>query len=292
MDDFSLGRSKAERSYRQWCLRQRLFLNRLNELGTHSIAAHDHLTAPSIVVGIDEGPYYQGFYNQMKQEFVSSRYLCYEGVNSKVPHFSDKGVLLFNTLDYPAYSLAVERVKAAFRICYSLLDKVAYFLNHYLGLGVPEHKVSFRTLWHDYDRSRKERVLKPAFLDRKNWPLRGLYWLSKDIYEKAMGLREALEPDAREIAEIRNRLEHRYLKLHDLSVRPAEDDPLADSLAYSLSRYDFEAKTLRLLKTVRAALTYLSLAVHQEERVRRRNRDPTEIVPGIALDRWEDDWKR
>ena len=78
----------------------------MNDLGPFPIAAHDVLCLPSIVVGIGEGPYYVGFYNQMKQEFTSARYLYYEAITTEKIHFSDKGVLLMNTLDYPSYSLS------------------------------------------------------------------------------------------------------------------------------------------------------------------------------------------
>jgi tetratricopeptide (TPR) repeat protein len=116
MEEFSLGDSDDEIRYRRWCLHHRLFLNPLNDLGPYSIAARDVLTTPSIVVKTGEGMHFQGFYNQLKQEFVSARYLYFEGTASTTPHFSDKGVLLINTLDYPCYSLAVEKVKMAFRM--------------------------------------------------------------------------------------------------------------------------------------------------------------------------------
>ena len=48
MEEFPLGDSEDEIRYRQWCLRNRLFLNPLNDLGPYSIAAHDVLTTPSM----------------------------------------------------------------------------------------------------------------------------------------------------------------------------------------------------------------------------------------------------
>ena len=77
MESFSLGNSDEESRYRKWCLKNRLFLNPLNDLGPYSIAAIDVFSLPSIVVDIDEGPYYPGYFNQIKQEFVSARYLYY-----------------------------------------------------------------------------------------------------------------------------------------------------------------------------------------------------------------------
>jgi hypothetical protein len=109
LDGHSLGETAEERVYRAWCLRERLFINPLNDLGPVAIAAQDVLTLPSLTVtGSSPGvPLVIGFFDQMKQEFVSGRYHYYEALQSEGPHFSDLDVLLYNTLDYPAYSLSV-----------------------------------------------------------------------------------------------------------------------------------------------------------------------------------------
>ncbi len=293
MDGFSLGASQQEVRYRKWCLKNRLFLNPLNDLGPYPIAARDVFT---IVVGIGEDPYYQGYFNQMKQEFVSARYLYYDGINADQPHFSDRDVLLYNTLDYPVYSLAAERVKAAFRIAYSLFDKIAYFLNDYLDLTIPERQVSFKTFW--YKKPKEKKVLSLIFQKRENnWPLRGLFWLSKDLFENDSGFKESIEPDAQELADIRNHLEHKYLKLHDdFWAGPFSENGdatlvLANTSAFSLHRREFEVKTLRLIKMARAALIYLSLAIHAEENQRRTENEHKTITPKVTLDIFEDDWK-
>jgi len=293
MDDFSLGESEQEIRYRKWCLENRLFLNPLNDLGPYPIAARDVFT---IVVGIGEDPYYQGYFNQMKQEFVSARYLYYDGINADRPHFSDRDVLLYNTLDHPVYSLAAERVKAAFRITYSLFDKIAYFLNDYLNLSIPERQVKFGTFW--YEKRKKEKGLSHIFQKRENnWPLRGLFWLSKDLFEDKYEFKESIEPDAKGLSDIRNHLEHKYLKLHDsfgqgtLSVDDRAPSALADTLAFSVHRREFEVKTLKLIKMARSALIYLSLAIHAEEKQRRTENEHKTITPKVTLDIFEDDWK-
>jgi tetratricopeptide (TPR) repeat protein len=299
---FPLGDSQEEVSYRRWCLDKRLFLNPLNDIGPYPIAAADVLVLPSIVTNSQEGPSgpsLLGLYNQMKQEFVSARYLYYEGVTSYAPHFADKDVRLYDTLDFPSYSLAVERTKVAFRMAYSLLDKIAFFLNHYLGLSVPDHKVTFRSVWYE-GQSRKNGLVQ-AIEDRHNWPLRGLFWVSKDLFDDDPGFEDALEPEAREWKDIRNGLEHRYLKLHeDYWSRPQDDyhgvseqavANLRDALALSRYRGDFEVNALRLLKTVRASLIYLCLAVHWEEVRRSEERDSTQEIPWIRADIVEDDLK-
>lgn len=293
MDDFSLGESEQEIRYRKWCLENRLFLDPLNDLGPYPIAARDVFT---IVVGIGEDPYYQGYFNQMKQEFVSARYLYYDGINADQPHFSDRDVLLYNTLDHPVYSIAAERVKAAFRIAYSLFDKIAYFLNDYLDLSIPEKQVNFRKFW--YEKREEEKGLSHIFQKRENnWPLRGLFWLSKDLFENDSKFKESIEPDAQELADIRNHLEHKYLKLHDdLWAGPSSENGgatlvLANTSAFSLHRREFEMKTLMLIKMARSALMYLSLAIHAEETRRRTEKIYGTTTPKVALDIFEDDWK-
>jgi len=285
---------QKERLYRAWCLAERLFLNDLNDLGTDPIAAADVLTLPSIVTPIKAPqPNAFGFFNQLKQEYVSARYLYYEGVTDDQVHFSDREVTLINTLDYPAYGLAVEKVKVAFRIAYSLLDKVAYFLNDYLELGIPEKRVSFRGLW--YEGQDPCRGLRADMHRPDNAPLKGLFFLAKDLYEKKPGFSEAMEPDAREVAEIRNHLEHKYFKLHLFwPPRP----PIGDScpigfepLAYSMERRDFERRTLRLLHTARSALIYVSQVVHVEESRRQSEDAESGRAMPIQMDTWEDDHK-
>jgi len=294
MDGFPLGDSDQERLYRRWCLQHGLFLNPLNDLGPFAIASQDVLTAPSIVVPIGEGPWLHGLYSQIKQEYCSARWLAYTGTQLQTAHFSDRDVQLYNTLDYPAYGLAVEQLKLAFRSAYSLFDKIAYFLNAYLALSIQERSISFRGLWFT-DQSPKKGI-RDEFAARANWPLRGLFWLARDLYEDNPQFRDVLDPDAQRMREVRNHLEHKYLKVHlEMWRGPDPVDQTCwrnDTIASSLRREDLERMTLRLLKLARAALIYLSLGIHSEERLRASQRPPGSITPPMPLDTWEDDWKQ
>ncbi|MGH6869177.1 MAG: LA2681 family HEPN domain-containing protein, partial [Methylocella sp.] len=237
---------------------------------------------------LSEPPGLIGFFNQMKQEFVSARWLFYEATHATEPHFSDHDVLLYNTLDYPVYGLATEKLKLAFRSIYSLFDKIAFFLNHYMSLGVVHHGISFRTIWRE-----NSGAIRPQFEESENWPFRGLYWLSKDLFEA--GYRDFTEPEAQALHELRNHLEHKYLKVHEM-LMPSHPghasgvDPFFDTLAYALSRADLERKSLRLMKLARAALIYLALGMHREEERRREKRKPS-LICGMPLTPWDDTWK-
>ncbi|MCR6629937.1 MAG: LA2681 family HEPN domain-containing protein [Magnetospirillum sp.] len=291
LDGFSLGRSKREKAYRRWCLEERLFLNPLNDLGAHSIAANDVLTLPSLTeikppTRPGFAPPIIGFFNQMKQELVSARFMLFEGLIAEGVHFSDKDVLLYNTLDYPSYSLAMERVRTSFRIAYSLLDKIAFLINDYWCLGKRPDQINFRNVWM----VEGKKTLLPAFEEYENWPLRGLFWLSKEIHNEA--LKGATAPDARELHDLRNHLEHKYLQVHEgWAVAGFVDAFATGELGKSLSSHEMEAKALRVMKIARSALCYLSLAIGREEELRDSKR-PDGPVFSMPLATWDDAWKR
>jgi tetratricopeptide (TPR) repeat protein len=279
------GFAGEEEIYRRWCLENRLFLNPLNDLGPYPAGARDIMTPPAVIASETRRLFYHGYINQIKQAYVSARYLYYEGLNASEAHFSDNGVTLFDTQDYPTYSLAVEKVKAAFSMAYSLFDRIACFLNQYLGLCIPVEKVTFRTVWYNSQSWREG--LREEFCERRNWSLRGLFWLSKELYEKGPGFGDSIGPEAQELSEIRYNLEHRYLNLHDGYHQSADtagppSEPL-DPMAFSVCRGDFEAKTLRLLKMARAAQMYLCFAIHLEEKRRAKLRGYDTDMPALRI---------
>lgn len=58
---------------------------------------------------------------------------------------------------------------------------------------------------------------------------------------------------------------------------------------YRITRDSFLLKTLKLLKLARAAMIYLSLGVHVEER--KKTSKAGGIIAPMPLDIWEDNWK-
>jgi len=291
LDGHDMGRSEDERKYRRWCLDNRLFLNPLNDLGKYSIANQDILLLPPYKTENGEPPTLISFYNQIKQEFTSARLFLFEGTHSEEVHFADRGVALYDTYDYSTYSVAIEKIKMAYRMAYSIFDKCAFFLNEYMALGMAQSQVSFRKIW--YTNSNKERSkwqLREKLVNAQNTPFRGLFWMSKDLFEEEFV--DVTEPDARALNEIRNHLEHKYLKIHELKPPPPNaDSSNVNQFAYSIWRSDLETKTLRLLKLARAALIYLSLGMTLEE-YRREEKQEGKKVAQIRLGLIDDDSKR
>jgi len=62
----------------------------------------------------------------------------------------------------------------------------------------------------------------------------------------------------------------------------AGEGPLRTWFSYSVQRQDLEAKTLRVFKLTRAALIYVSLGMHREERCRAAKRGKGLIAPMTA----------
>jgi hypothetical protein len=254
--------SEEERDYRHWCLVNCLYLNPLNDLGPYTVATTDSVGIAAHVVPVDAPHILQSFFDQMKQEYVSVRWLLYEGLTVKMPHFSDRDVLLQATEPRPSLSLAIEKLKTAYRICYSLFDKVGFFMNAYMELGIPATQVSFRTLW----RTGENKPIRREFDLTGNWGFCALYWLAKDFSEKAND--EVAEPQARGLSDIRNHIEHKYLRV---TVAESPTAP-PDDLAFMVSREQFEGKAVHLLKLARSALIYLAIGVGLEERRREAGR--------------------
>jgi len=289
LHEHAMGRSNAERAYRSWCLENRLFLNPLNDLGPHSVANRDILMLPSFWTKVDEAPTLVGFFNQLKQEYASARWFLYEGAKTETTHLSDRDVLLYNTLDYSCHALAVEKTKLAFRMAYSLFDKMAFFLNEYLQLGVKDRDVYFKTIWYQH-RSAKPYPLRSNFANLDNWSFRGLFWLAKDLFDEQYS--DVIEPDARDFYVIRNRMEHSGLRVYeDFAAGLSSDlEIFSNRLSYSIARSDLNGKTLRLFKLVRAALIYMLLGMHREE-ARRVHDEKAPAFP-MEITTLEDAWKQ
>jgi len=158
------------------------------------------------------------------------------------------------------------------RVSYSIFDKIALFLNDYMNIGLKVDGVNFRNIWGAYNNKKQKLEIRSCFLDSENWLLRGLYFLSKDLY--APNFIDVAEPQARELHCIRKMAEHRYLGIQEYPVQI--DD--TEYLKY-ITVDDLADKALKMLQLSREALIYLSLAMHIDERKREEARGNGLVVP-------------
>ena len=258
MNQWPLGASEEERAYRKWCLKERLFLNPLNEWYTDSVAASDVLHLPNHTYRVEEPPRFPAYYNLLKQEYVSARYRFWRATHQNDPDFLMRDVVMLDSGEGQALGHYSEDLKSAFRSAYSLFDKIGLFLNDYFDIGLAPSAVNFRKVWSETSNGVTQ--VRPAFRGRRNWLLRGLYFLSKDLFDK--DFKEVSEPDATDLARLRNQTEHRFL-----SLQHSEEGSSTD-MHRLISISEFQARTLRLLRMAREAVIYLSLAMHHEEAMR------------------------
>lgn len=249
--------SDEDMDYRLWCIDNVLFLNPLNDVIQQNIVARDILHTPTMTLKSGDKPIYQSIFNQIKQEFVSARFFFYDGAYHDGAHFSDREVTLYRVFDQPLYSINIEKVKIAFRLCYSIFDKIAYLLNIYLNLGIDKNRVNFRNIWHESGDGKKP--IRTDIFNTHKLALQGLFWLSKDLYEKNSS---PIEPEAKEIATIRNYIEHKSFKVVE-AKNPCWDEAPE---TYEIEQDAFYDKAMRLLRLTRSALIYLSSAIYEEER--------------------------
>ena len=248
--------SDEDMDYRLWCIDNVLFLNPLNDVIQQNIVARDILHTPTMTLKREDKPIYQSIFNQIKQEFVTARFFFYDGVYHDGTHFSDREVTLYRVFDLPLYSINIEKVKIAFRLCYSIFDKIAYLLNIYLNLDIDKNKVTFRNIWHESGNVKNP--IRTDIFNTYNLALQGLFWLSKDLYEKNSS---PIEPEAKEIATIRNYIEHKSFKVVEAKNPCWNEAPET----YEIEEDAFYDKTMRLLRLTRSALLYLSFAIYAEE---------------------------
>jgi len=269
-DEYKLSSTKKEEKYQNWCLEQGLYLNPMNDLGNINIASHDILGLPNLKTAIKDGfPIFITYFNQIKQEFTFNRSLLYEGINNLTNKFYDNETNITDDFDYNLYNMNIEKIKITFRGFYGIFDKIAYLLNEYLNLGRTDRDIDFNKIWKNPN-NRKE--LNPKLLSLKNYAIRGLYLINKDItFNKDEEFEESLEPHSKDMAKIRNHLEHKFLMVKILN--PINDNDRKRKY-YQITEYELIDKTIRLAQLTREAIIYTSLAIHIEEE---KNKNDNEL---------------
>ena len=268
--------SGKEYTYRNWCLENSLFLNTLNDLPEKSDAfMTDALQITSITTELKQKnpPFVFEMFNQIKEEYVYSRYLLYEtiSVDYRV-HFADRETCLEDVLNYSSYSIRIEKMKTAYRTLYSTFDRIAFLLNAYLKLGLAERDVSYDRIWNRL----KEK-------ESKNGALYALHWINRDFKEK---FGDADTPQTKKLKNLRNALEHKFVSVHLVPVE--KEIEIGEDYIYRISEEHFVDCTMSLLKLVREAIIELTIAIRIEER--QRNRDGMKIIKQ-SLNEYLDEYK-
>lgn len=282
-DEYSLGDSCEEKEYRRWCLERHLFLNPLNETRKYESAfAHDPLIIVTYTELVDQDcaneksaddpPRWFAMLNQLKEEYVYARYLFFEGSEKQRDiHFADKEVKLsLASYDYSNYSIRIEQIKSAFRILYSMLDQISFFVNDFWMLGLKERQAD------------ANHVHKSEKYPRTNKALNSLYWVLREFYEE---YGEADEPYEKHLATLRNALEHKFVKVHEYEWDGRLQ--MEYDRFYHISEADLKRRTLRLLQISRESLMYLVYAVGIDDSMKDKSRKAVNLNVKDFPDEWK-----
>lgn len=267
--------SEKEIRYRNWAKYHHLFINPLNEVTYNNLSARDIFYLPNIIKSIGSLEYEHGLFNVIKQEYISSRFTFYKSMdlfNKYQVHYSDKESYLVETNDYSNHSFSTEMLKSSFQTCFSILDKIAFFLNKYFDLGLKDDQVSFSRIWY------KKKGKLNTNIDFTNVALLALFWINKDINSTDEIFKDSLFDEYKEIKDIRNHMQHKYMKIVTEKSELSKNY-MNDPIGFRISRVDMETRTLQLLKLTRAAIIYLSYSIKLDQENKKKDIDPKDILP-------------
>lgn len=223
-EDFT---SKKHRAYLEWCAKNRLFLNDLNDVCEYPIAYQDVFSLPPFIqklngsLSMHEELSYHGNYDELKSDYCYARYLIFS--SKDIPEDS---MQMFNStfqhvedMAYSINNLKTAQYKSAFRTVYSLFDKVAYLISRFFDLNDLRHdkKISMDNLFRDFTGGNKEWKPHRKLKNSDNHFIHALFYILKDIRKvgNSDSVTKWLDPNAAAFAEIRNAMEHRSLKIVD-----------------------------------------------------------------------------
>lgn len=217
--------SRKQINYLKWCGNNRLFINDLNDISVAEIVYQDIMTLPSIsrqfnpILSMHEELMYHGNFDELKNDYCYARYLIFSAKDmpDNHKHFFNSTYAHVEDMSYSITNLKASHYKSAFRILYSIFDKIAYFIHRFFDLNDTkyDHKISFDSIF----RRIGEKKWKPhiKLKDSQNYFLHALFYILKDIRDvgDSTPVSRWVDPDARAFSEIRNAIEHRSLKIVD-----------------------------------------------------------------------------
>jgi tetratricopeptide (TPR) repeat protein len=263
--DFPKEMQQEEKDYRNWALQNNLFLNLLCEAKLRDEAASDNLTLyKSKQKKESDFQKYIGYFNHIIEHFTISRWFFYEGTHPQLgePHFSEMRISYSDLGDDSIISIGKQKIFASFMLCYSILDKLALFINDYFDLKIFQRTdLNLRALWYqDFPHNKNLRKSVKNFMDNPH--LKALYWLSKDVYYREQH-EEIIEPSARDWRKIRNHLAHEFIRVTEKEWD--DSSRTCDPNNYCISYKELQDRCLSMLQLIRDSVVYLTLAVTHEE---------------------------
>lgn len=213
--------SGEQRKYLSWCAKNRLFLNDLNDVCQSEIVYQDVLGLSSftqrfndLLTETDELTYH-GNYDEIKNDYCYARYLMYQAVSieNDESHYFNKTFQHVDSRCGAIDNLKVSHLKSAFKILYSLFDKIAYFIHRFFDLNEisKDNKIYIDKLFQKLN----GKGWKPneKLEGGQNYFINALFFILQDLRDVKgfESVSKWIDPNAEKFSEIRNAMEHRSL---------------------------------------------------------------------------------
>ena len=217
--------SNRQKKYLSWCADNRLFINDLNDVCKSDIVYQDVLGLSSftqrfndLLSETDELTYH-GNYDEIKNDYCYARYLMYQAMsieNDEI-HYSNKTFQHVDTRCGAIDNLKVSHLKSAFKILYSLFDKIAYFIHRFFDLNdiSKDNKIYIDKLFQKLN----SKSWKPneKLEGGQNHFINALFFILQELRDVKgfESVSKWINPSAEKFSEIRNSMEHRSLVVVD-----------------------------------------------------------------------------
>lgn len=252
------AKSQFNRHLKEYTMKEKLYLNVCSFCQKCNASIGDTINIERMRVKIDKDfsfendPYLRlsSHLNHIKEDYISARFLLilsrYEDLNLD---FAYEDALFIDTLDYNLHDMNIQLLRLSFKNFYDILDKIAFFINDYLNLKIPDNRIDFRKIWYNPWRNNnpKKSELNKRIIETKSFGLNALFDIHWD-FEK--------DGPYDELRRTRNALTHRFVNIKMICNEETNE---------VMSKESFLKRTLKLAGIVRNAIFYLMYFVYEIE---------------------------
>lgn len=239
--------------YRKFCLKKHLTLSEHALYCQCAGSARDNLTIPtqSGVVGDFVVPM-ERVLNRLKSEFAFVRHLYYEYVTQATPDEIQHELCFSELLDGEILGLDIEKIRAGFRSCFGILDKIGAAICELYSLHPKNRHIYFNNMWRlDLDGRREK------FEAVKNAGLLALYSIATDLNEEKDGEWSFYKG-------WRDAMEHKFVVVYTGEAPPDDQMPynFMKDVVF-IREEEFVAHFERLLQLTRSAIFSFVFSVRE-----------------------------
>lgn len=191
-------------AYRKFCLERNITLSEHALYCRCAGSARDNLTIPTTSgISGDFVVPMEMVLNRLKSEFSFARDLYYEYLTNSTPDDIQHELCFSELFDDEVLGIDIEKIRTAFRACFSILDKIGAAICELYGLyPAKDGHVYFQNMWRldsDGRRDKFEAVKNPGLLA---------------LYSTATDLNENKDGEWAFYKSWRNDLEHKFVVVH------------------------------------------------------------------------------